>query len=65
MPRNGLSKEKVTEAAVALIEQSGTADFSMKALTDSMNIKTASLYNHVESMDFLFADVCLCPSDAV
>lgn len=58
MPRNGLSKEKVVEAAVALIEQSGTADFSMRALADSLQIKTASLYNHVESMEALMVSVC-------
>lgn len=59
MPRSGLSKERVVEAAAALIEQSGTADFSMRALADSLNIKTASLYNHVESMDSLMAEVCV------
>lgn len=58
MPRNGLSKEKVVEAAVALIEQSGTADFSMRALAESLQIKTASLYNHVKSMEALMVEVC-------
>lgn len=58
MPRNGLSKEKVVEAATALIEQSGTGDFSMRALADSLNIKTASLYNHVQSMETLMIEVC-------
>lgn len=59
MPRNGLTKERVVEAAVQLIEQSGTAEFSMRALADSLNIRTASLYNHVESMDALLVDVCV------
>lgn len=58
MPRNGLSKEKVVEAAAALIEQSGTAEFSMRALADSLQVKTASLYNHVESMGALMVGVC-------
>lgn len=58
MPRNGLSKERVVKAAAAMIEQSGSADFSMRALADSLGIKTASLYNHVESMDALMIDVC-------
>lgn len=58
MPRNGLSKDKVVEAAVALIEQYGTVDFSMRALADSLQIKTASLYNHVESMESLMVLVC-------
>lgn len=58
MPKQGLSKEKVVEAAAALIEQSGTADFSMRALADRLNIKTSSLYNHVENMDALMVAVC-------
>ncbi len=58
MPRNGLSKEKLVATAVEMIEQSGTADFSMRALADNLNIKTASLYNHVESMDDLMVSVC-------
>lgn len=58
MPRNGLSKEKVVEAAVALIEQSGAANFSMRALADSLNVKTASLYNHVDCISSLMVAVC-------
>lgn len=58
MPRNGLSKEKVIEATAALIEQRGTADFSMRALAQSLNVQPASLYNHVQSLDALLIDVC-------
>lgn len=56
MPRNGLSKEKVIKAA--LIEQTGAADFSMRALADSLNVKIVSLCNHAASMDALMAGVC-------
>lgn len=59
MSRNGLSKEKVVKSAVALIEQSGTAKFSMRALADSLHIKTASLYNHIEGMETLMIEVCI------
>lgn len=58
MPRSGLTKEKIIEAAVILIEQYGTAEFSMRALADSLQIKTASLYNHVENMESLMVEVC-------
>lgn len=58
MPRNGLTREKVVEAAVSLIEQSGCAEFSMRALADRLNVKTASLYNHVESHEALMVAVC-------
>lgn len=58
MPRSGLRKESVVEAAARLIERCGVADFSMRALAESLNIKTASLYNHISSMDALLVDVC-------
>lgn len=58
MPRNGITKELVIQTAVALIEQSGCSDFSMRILAEQLGIKTASLYNHVDSMSALFVEVC-------
>lgn len=60
MPRNGLSRKRVAEAAVSVIERTGMAGFSMRALAESLNIKAASLYNHVESMEALMVEVCAC-----
>jgi hypothetical protein len=42
-----------------VIEDKGYAAFSMGELAKSLNVKTASLYNHVESLDALFTDVGL------
>ena len=58
MPRNGLSADGVIEAATRLIERSGTEGFSMRALAQSLNVKAASLYNHVADMDALLVGVC-------
>lgn len=58
MPRNGLTTEKVVEAAVVLIENSGFESFSMRGLAESLDVKTASLYNHIDSMDMLLKNVC-------
>lgn len=58
MPRNGLTRERVIQAAAALIEQQGMEDFSMRALAEQLDIKTASLYNHIESMESLMVEVC-------
>lgn len=58
MPRNGLSRQRLIEAAAALIERSGVPTFSMRALAQALNVKPASLYNHVQSMDTLLTDVC-------
>ena len=55
----GLNKELLTEASKELIEENGTAAFSMRALAEKLGVKTASLYAHIESMDALFTAVGL------
>lgn len=59
MPRQGLNKYSVVEASIRFIEEKGYAAFSMSELAKSLNVKTASLYNHVESLDALFTEVGL------
>lgn len=58
MARKGLTKERVVEAAAQLIGETGTADFSMRALAETLGVRTASLYNHVQSMEALLQEVC-------
>ena len=55
----GLNKEVLVEGSKELIEENGIAAFSMRALADKLNVKTASLYTHIESMDALFTEVGL------
>ena len=59
MFHKGLKKEIIVDAAKALIEQAGFPAFSMRKLAEKLNVKTASLYAHVESMDALFTEVGL------
>ena len=59
MPRQGLNKEAVTNAATKLIEEQGIAAFSMNELARTLNIKTASLYAHVKGMDGLLTEIKL------
>lgn len=56
--RKGLTQDFVVKAAAELIERKGRCEFSMHSLADSLGVKTASLYNHVESMDTLLTEVC-------
>lgn len=51
MPRQGLQKGAVIQTAVRLIEEDGISRFSMGNLAKQLNVRTASLYNHVESLD--------------
>ena len=59
MFHKGLNKEIIVDAAKELIEENGFGDFSMRRLADKLEIKTASLYTHVESMEALFTEVGL------
>lgn len=59
MPRQGLNKDAVTDAAIKLIEEKGIAAFSMNELARTLNIKTASLYAHVDGMDGLLTQIKL------
>lgn len=58
MARKGLTKNIIVKTAADLIEKKGTPNFSMRILANVLNIKTASLYNHVESMHSLTVEVC-------
>lgn len=59
MPRSGLTERGVIEAAVQLIERSGMDGFSIRALAGALNVRPASLYNHISDMDTLLRDVCI------
>lgn len=59
MFHKGLNKEIIVETAKKLIEQDGFPAFSMRRLAEKLEIKTASLYAHVESMEALFTEVGL------
>lgn len=57
MPRSGLNKQIVLETAICLIEEKGFQNFSMRELARKLDVKAASLYNHIESMDELLSEV--------
>src|SRR5690242_14073356 len=45
--QRGLSRERLVEAALELINQEGLDALSMRALADRLDVKAASLYWHV------------------
>lgn len=50
MPRKGLTKEIVVNAAIELIEEKGNHAFSINELARKLEVKPASLYNHIKNM---------------
>lgn len=59
MFHKGLNKEIIIDTAKELIEQDGFQAFSMRRLAEKLNIKAASLYTHIESIEMLFTEVGL------
>ena len=57
MARKGLTKEIVAEAALALIEEKGLREFSLRALAASLEVQVSSLYNHISGQNELLTEV--------
>jgi len=51
--RAGLSRERVLAAAVALADEGGVAELSMRKLARSLGVEAMSLYNHIAGKDHL------------
>lgn len=57
MAQKGISKDIVLAKAIEMIERNENPTISMRELTEELEIKTPSLYNHVKSMNELFIDI--------
>ncbi len=51
--QRGLSRERLVDAALDLIQEEGLEGLSMRALAESLQVKAASLYWHVRDRDEL------------
>ncbi len=60
MVKKGLTKELIIEAAVALIEEKGLVNFSLRNLASSLGVQVSSLYNHIEGQNDLLAETGFC-----
>ena len=59
MPRAGLGKEAVVEAAANLLNTEGAAALTLNRLAQELGVKTPSLYNHVEGLPGLYRELAL------
>jgi AcrR family transcriptional regulator len=55
--RAPLNRERVVRAAVALADERGIKDFTMRALGETLGIETMSLYYHVANKDELLDEM--------
>jgi len=56
-PRAGLSGEAVVDAAIELVDEEGVEALSLGALARNLNVKTPSLYNHVNGLPGLHREL--------
>jgi AcrR family transcriptional regulator len=59
MARKGLTREVVMKAAEDLIKMRGYESFSINELARYLDVKPASLYNHVKSAEEIYTEVGL------
>lgn len=52
-----VSKSLVIETASKIADKQGLNNLSLKAVAEELNVRTPSLYNHIESLDDLLREV--------
>lgn len=57
MPRAGLNRAKVAEAAAELVDELGWSNLSLAAVAERCGVKQPSLYKHVASLDALRLEI--------
>lgn len=57
--KKGLTRERITDAALAQIEKNGLAAFSLRNLAATLEVQVSSLYNHIQGQNDLLAEVGL------
>ncbi len=59
MPRAGLSRESVVDAASQLADAEGLEAVTLGRIAAELKVKTPSLYNHIESLAALHREIAL------
>ena len=59
MFHKGLNKKIIVTAAKEMIDNDGFQQFSMHKLAETLGVKTASLYTHIESAEALYTEIGL------
>lgn len=59
MPKKGLTRDLIIDTALTLVDHGGPHACSMRELAEALDVKAASLYNHIAGMDDLMGQVGL------
>jgi AcrR family transcriptional regulator len=60
MPRRGLDRAAVVEAAAALADAEGLETLTIARLAEQLGVRGPSLYNHVQGLDALRREMAVC-----
>lgn len=63
MARKGLSRDTIVDAAAELAEQKGFESLTLRELADALDVKPASLYNHLQGLPELNVRLAECALD--
>ncbi|MGO5028347.1 TetR/AcrR family transcriptional regulator [Candidatus Agathobaculum pullicola] len=63
MARKGLSRDTIVDAAAALAEEKGIENLTLRELADALDVKPASLYNHLQGLPELNVRLAECALD--
>ena len=59
MPRAGLSRDRVVEAATVLADEVGLSNLTLAALAERLGVRQPSLYKHLDSLASLHRSISL------
>ena len=59
MPRRGLDRQQVVDAACALADREGLGAVTLGRLAADLGVRPPSLYNHVEGLDGVLRGIAL------
>lgn len=65
MPRVGLSKQRVVDAAAHLVDTEGVAALSVARLASELGVRPPSLYKHIRGLEELHRELGLRAADAL
>ena len=63
MAKRGLNSQQIFEAAVKLVQEKGYDSFSVRELAARLEVKPASLYNHIQGLDEVYTAIALASAD--
>lgn len=65
MTKRGLSSQQIFDEAVKLVQEKGYESFSLRELAARLEVKPASLYNHIQGLDEINIAIALYSADTM